>query len=85
MSEIKVFGTETCHDTMRSRQHLAERGIDYEFVDISQDENAERQVVQWGEGKRRIPVIEIRNNGETQRITEPSNAELDQALSEEAA
>jgi glutaredoxin len=80
--DIKVFGTETCHDTMRSRKHLQERGVNYDFVDIDQDEEAEQQVVQWGDGKRRIPVIEIRSQGEVQRMTEPSNDELDDALAE---
>ena len=79
--EIKVFGTEMCHDTMRSRQHLEQRGIDYEFVNIDEDSRAEQQVIQWGSGKRRIPVIEIGGR----RVTEPSNAELDELLGENAA
>lgn len=83
--EIRVFGTETCHDTQRSRRHLDDRGLDYQFVDIDDDEDAEQQVIEWGSGKRKIPVIEISSDGDVQRITEPSNAELDEALSREAA
>ena len=84
-NDITVYGTETCHDTRRSRQHLEERGIDYQFVDIDEDGGAEQRVVEWGEGKRKIPVIEISRNGESHRITEPSNDELDRALSSKAA
>ena len=83
--EIKVYGTETCPDTLRSRQHLADRGLEYEFIDINEDEDAEEQVIEWGAGKRKIPVIEINNEGETQRLTEPSNDELDEALPEDLA
>lgn len=83
--DIKVYGTETCPDTLRSRQHLGDRGIEYEFVDINEDEDAEGQVIEWGAGKRKIPVIEINNEGEIQRLTEPSNEELDEALPEDLA
>jgi glutaredoxin len=80
--QIKVYGAEWCGDTSRTRAHLGQHGLDYEFIDIDNDRDAEQKVEQWGEGKRHIPVVEIHSKGETRRLSVPSNDQLDHALRE---
>ncbi len=79
---IKVYGTEHCHDTQRSRAHLAQLGLEYQFIDIDKDATAEEQVIRWSQGRRVVPVIQIDSKGEHRQVIEPSNDELDQALRE---
>jgi glutaredoxin len=84
-SQIKVYGAEWCGDTKRTRAQLGQRGLEYEFIDIDNDEDAAEKVERWGDGKQRIPVVEIDSKGETRRLIVPSNDELDQALRESHA
>lgn len=60
--------------------HLEERNIRYEFINIDEDQAAEQQVVEWGSGRRRIPVVQLGDGEAAQRLTVPSNQQLDQAL-----
>jgi glutaredoxin len=79
---IRVFGSDTCPDTSRTRAHLGQLGLEFEYIRLEEDPEAEQKVIQLGHGKRKIPVVEIRSNGELRRLTEPSNGELDHALRE---
>ncbi len=79
---IRVYGAEWCHDTKRTRAHLEQRGMKYEFINLDEDPMAARQVEVWNGGRRIMPTIEIQSSGETRRLSEPSNDELDHALRE---
>lgn len=66
---------------MRTRAHLEQRGISYEFIDIDRDDNAERQVIAWNEGKRKMPTVEMFVDEKlVTRVAEPSNTEMDHLL-----
>lgn len=82
---VKVFGAEWCHDTQRTRAHLEQKGVEYQFIDIDEDAHAEEQVVEASGGKRKIPLVEVQAQGVKRRMVEPSNEELDQALAHRAA
>jgi mycoredoxin len=55
--EILVYGTSWCGDTKRVRRFLDENSIDYRFIDIDQDKNAESVVREINEGSRSVPTI----------------------------
>lgn len=76
MSKVKVYGADWCKDTQRSLKHLDESGVDYDYIDIEQDEEAARWVREQNNGKERKPTIEI--NGRV--LSVPSNEELEAAL-----
>ena len=76
MAEIKVYGTNWCHTTTDTLDHLNELGVDYEFIDIDQDREAARWVEAQNGGKQKKPTLDI--NGRI--LSEPSDAELDAAL-----
>ena len=71
--EITVFGAFWCPDCRRSKQFLGENQIPYNWVNIEEDEQAERRVIEMNDGKRIIPTI-VFADGST--LVEPSNAEL---------
>lgn len=79
MSEpnITVYGAYWCPDCRRSKQFLGEHQIPYRWVDIEQDTEAERYVIEVNDGKRIIPTI-VFADGST--LVEPSNAQLAQKL-----
>ena len=71
--EITVFGAFWCPDCRRSKQFLGENQIPYNWVNIEEDEQAERRVIEMNDGKRIIPTM-VFADGST--LVEPSNAEL---------
>ena len=56
-TEITVYGAHWCPDCRRSKQFLGEHQIPYAWVDIEQDKDAERLVIEKNDGKRIIPTI----------------------------
>ena len=72
-SDIVVYGAFWCPDCRRSKQFLGEHQIPYEWVNIEEDADAERRVIEMNDGKRIIPTI-LFDDGS--RLVEPSNAEL---------
>jgi mycoredoxin len=83
--EISIYGIDSCEDTLRARAHLDRRGIGYRYINIDKDENADRKVREWNYGERITPTVVISGNGRTRRLVEPTNEDLDIAISEQAA
>jgi mycoredoxin len=76
---IVVYGTEWCGDTRRSRRLLEKQKIEYTWIDIDEDREGERFVVQACQGRRSVPTI-ILTSGRI--LVEPSDAALLAALKE---
>jgi glutaredoxin-like protein len=76
-SGIIVYGTKWCSHSKRTRRFLDEQQINYEWIDIDQDSEAEAYVKQINHGYRSVPTI-VFPDGTT--LTEPSNAELTSKL-----
>lgn len=80
-SQVTVYGADWCGDTVRTLRQLDRRGVDYEYVDVYEDSEGERKVIEFNQGKRRIPLVEIASDdGEARRLSVPSESELDGAL-----
>jgi thioredoxin reductase (NADPH) len=71
--EITVYGAHWCPDCRQSKMFLGEHQIPYNWVDIEDDPDAERLVMEKNGGKRIIPTI-VFSDGSF--LTEPTNAEL---------
>ncbi len=76
MAQVKVYGADWCSMTKDSRQLLDELKVDYDYTDIEQDASAAQWVRAHNDGKERKPTIDIAG----QVLSEPSDAELKQAL-----
>jgi glutaredoxin len=78
MADIKVYGADWCSLTKRTRAHLDQQGIGYEYVDIDRDRSAAQWVAAQNGGKEKKPTLDI--SGYV--LSEPTNAELDKVLDE---
>ena len=76
---VKVYGASWCGDTKRALAHLDSQEIDYEYIDVEQDETASDWVKSQNGGKERKPTIRIGEN----ILSVPSERELDSALQKE--
>ena len=82
MSErITVYGADWCGDTRRTLRQLDRRGIAYDYVDVDDDAEGEKKVLEFSRGRRRIPLVEIASDdGKTTSLAVPTEGELEQAL-----
>jgi thioredoxin reductase (NADPH) len=73
MFEITVFGAPWCPDCRRAKKFLAEQRIPYAWVDIDQDEAAQRHVEEIQKGGRTIPTVVFDGKDV---LVDPTNEEL---------
>jgi glutaredoxin len=73
---ITVYGADWCGDTRRTLRHLDSNKVQYDYIDIDQDTDGERKVIEFHKGKRRIPLVEVGS----ELLSVPSDAELQSAL-----
>ena len=73
MSKILMYGTPTCGDCVLAKQVFAEKNIDYDYIDISNDEEATQKAIELNNGMRRIPVIVFQDQS---ILVEPTREEL---------
>lgn len=78
MFGVKVYGADWCEDTQHARAFLDDLGVQYQYIDIEQDESAARWVREHNDGKERKPTVDIAG----QVLSEPSDHELTSALRE---
>ena len=79
-NDITVYGTDWCGDTVATRRHLDSAGVKYNYVNIDEDEKAEKKVIDFNKGKRRVPLVEIVSERGTRHLSVPSSAALDKEL-----
>ena len=78
-NKIIMYGTRWCGDTRRSRKVFDKNKIDYEWINIDQDPEAEVYVKNINNGFRSVPTI-LFPDGTI--LVEPSDNELKNKLSE---
>ena len=71
-----MYGADWCKDCRRASKHLAERGIDYTYVDLVADPDRAAEA-RAASGRTNIPVL-VFTDGTV--LVEPTNAEIDEAL-----
>jgi mycoredoxin len=76
-AEVLVYGADWCPLTARALAHLKRKGVPFQYIDIEKDEQAAQWVREQNGGKERKPTIRI----DGRVLVEPTNAELDRALS----
>ncbi len=86
---IIIYGANWCSDCRRTKKYLGEQRIHYEWRNIEGESPAARAAYGYvlrknrevfGVAKRKIPVVEIINQGEKKVLIEPSNVELAMVL-----
>ena len=56
---IKVYGADWCSDCVNAKKFLNSKGIEFEYIDITDDEQAIAFVEQVNNGRRLIPTLVI--------------------------
>ncbi len=56
--KVRIYSTPTCTYCIVLKRYLDEKGVDYEEVDISKDEKAQKEMVEKT-GQMGVPVTEI--------------------------
>lgn len=70
---IVMYGTPWCGDCRRAKRVFADMGVDYQYVDISEDDDAAALVMRLNRGMRSVPTI-LFPDGSV--LVEPGYAEL---------
>ena len=55
---VKVYGTPTCPHCHMAQDFLKENNVDFEYLDISVDQDAAKEMVEKS-GQMALPVIDI--------------------------
>ncbi|MGB7337447.1 MAG: FAD-dependent oxidoreductase [Phototrophicaceae bacterium] len=75
--KILMYGADWCGDCVRSKAFFDANHIEYDYIDITDNDEAVAYITELNNGQRRIPTI-IYPSGMVQ--IEPSNAEMAEAI-----
>lgn len=79
--QVRIYGADWCGDTKRALRVLDSNGVQYDYINIDDDADGEKKVIEFNKGKRRIPLVEIASDdGGTKSLSVPSDSELKSAL-----
>lgn len=56
--KVIVYSTPTCPYCRKAKEYLQEKGIEYTDIDVSQDESAQKEMIEKS-GLMSVPVIDI--------------------------
>lgn len=59
MANIRMYTTEWCGDCRNAKRFLKENGIDFEEINIEENDEAAEFVIRANGGKRKVPTFEI--------------------------
>ena len=78
--QVRIYGADWCGDTRRALRVLDKAGVPYDYIDVDDDRDGEKKVIEFNKGKRRIPLVEIASEKGTQSLSVPSDSDLEKAL-----
>lgn len=55
---VKVYSTPTCPYCIRAKEYLSSKGVEFQNIDVSQDQTAVEEMVKLS-GQMGVPVIVI--------------------------
>ncbi|MBU2564437.1 glutathione S-transferase N-terminal domain-containing protein [Patescibacteria group bacterium] len=56
--KVRVFSTPTCPFCVTLAEYLKEKGVEFEYIDVSVNEQAQKEMIDKS-GQMSVPVIEI--------------------------
>ena len=57
--DIKVYGADWCSDCVTAKRFLESKGVDFEYIDITDNQKAIILVEQINNGRRVIPTLMV--------------------------
>ncbi len=55
--KVKIYGSVTCSNCNMAKSYFEQRNIEYDFVDVTKDKEALKEMREVSGGARSIPVI----------------------------
>ncbi|MCU1310577.1 MAG: glutaredoxin-like protein [Candidatus Angelobacter sp.] len=81
MAPVTVYGADWCVHSVQTREELDSLGVNYDYVDVDKDKEAEKEVIRWNGGeKRKIPVVVIKHDDAESMVVAPTRKELESEL-----
>jgi glutaredoxin len=77
-SGVQVYGTDWCRVTFSVREYLMNSRIPYDYYNIERDSHADEFVLTMNDGRRRFPLIVVKERV----LTSPTLNELQRVLDE---
>lgn len=59
MANIKMYTTTFCGDCRNAKRFLREQGVDFDEINIEEEEGAAEYVMRVNAGKRKVPTFEV--------------------------
>jgi glutaredoxin len=78
--DVRVYGADSCMDTLRTREHLQDLGIQHRYISVEEDSLADHRVRDWNGGKLRTPTVLLQGSEGDEQLITPTDEELDAAL-----
>jgi len=72
MEPITIYSAGWCPDCRRVKNFLKDRGLEFNEVDIDEDEESEELVLRVNNGRRKVPTLKV---GERYFACSPFNAQ----------
>jgi glutaredoxin len=75
---VKVYGADWCHMTTDTLNCLKRLNVEFDYINIERDKQAEAWVREQNHGKEKKPTLDI----DGRVLTEPDDEELEEVLRE---
>jgi mycoredoxin len=81
MADVTVYGADWCGETIRTKSQLDSLGVNYDYIDVDANKEAETRVIRWNGGhKRKVPVVVLKHEDAESMVIAPSPTELKSEL-----
>jgi len=57
--KIKIYGANWCSDCVNAKHFLKSKGIEFQYIDIAENQEAIKIIESINSGKRIVPTIDI--------------------------
>jgi glutaredoxin 3 len=57
--KVKVYSTPNCNLCEQTRKFLTEKGVDFEYIDVTRDRDGLQEMRELSKGARSAPVISV--------------------------
>jgi len=61
-NRVKVYTTPDCNLCKQAGKFLTEKGVEFDFVDITRDDAGLQEMRKISRGAKRVPVIKVGDN-----------------------
>lgn len=57
--KVKVFSTPECSNCNQAKKFLSDKGVEFDYIDVTRDGEALREMRTLSRGARSVPIISV--------------------------